>query len=79
VNQTAAHPARQDEPIVLDQFLAEIEREVIQRALRRARGNKAQAARLLGVPRPRLLRRLTQLGLTEPRLTWRPSEPEEDS
>ena len=33
------------------------------RALRQARGNKAQAARLLGIHRTRLRRRLSQLGL----------------
>jgi DNA-binding NtrC family response regulator len=54
----AAHPPRPDERIVLDEFLAEIEQELLQRALRQAKGNKAQAARLLGVSRPRLLRRL---------------------
>ncbi|HWC89959.1 MAG TPA: helix-turn-helix domain-containing protein, partial [Pirellulales bacterium] len=55
-----------DEMIVLEQFLAEIERELIERALARARGNKAKAARLLGMTRPRLYRRLVQLGLEEP-------------
>lgn len=59
----AAHPPRDDERIVLDEFLADIERELFQRALRRARGNKAQAARLLGLTRARLHRRLNQLGL----------------
>jgi DNA-binding NtrC family response regulator len=58
-----AHPAEADEPIQLDEFLAEIERELIQRALRAARNNKTRAAELLGVNRPRLLRRLVQLGL----------------
>lgn len=61
-----AHPARPTESIRLDEFLLEIERELIQRAMQRARGNKAKAARLLGVSRPRLLRRLTQLGLEAP-------------
>jgi len=56
-------PARADEPIELDKFLADIEREVIVRALRRSKGNKAQAARMLGVPRVRLLRRIEQLGI----------------
>jgi DNA-binding NtrC family response regulator len=55
-----------DETIVLEQFMAEIERELIERALARARGNKAKAARLLGMTRPRLYRRLVQLGLEEP-------------
>lgn len=59
----AARPPRADEPIVLDDFLANIEKEVIRRALARSRGNKSKAAELLGVNRNRLLRRLTQLGL----------------
>ncbi|MCA9102844.1 MAG: sigma 54-interacting transcriptional regulator [Planctomycetales bacterium] len=55
-----------DVPIVLDDFLAGIELELIQRALIRAGGNKAQAARLLGMTRPRLYRRLVQLGIDTP-------------
>ncbi len=52
-----------DEAIVLDEFLVRVERELIRRALAQAKGNKAQAARLLGVSRPRLFRRIAQLGL----------------
>jgi len=60
----AEHPRPdEDERIQLDDFLAKIERELIERALRRAKGNKAHAARLLGVKRARLLRRLAQLEL----------------
>jgi DNA-binding NtrC family response regulator len=51
------------ERIVLDEFLASIEREVIGRALADAGGNKTAAAELLGMTRPRLYRRLVQLGL----------------
>jgi DNA-binding NtrC family response regulator len=58
----AAHPRRKEEPIVLDKLLAEIERELIGRALKRSKGNKAKAARLLGMTRPRLYRRMVQLG-----------------
>ena len=58
---------RDDEAIRLDDFLAEIERELLQRALAKARGNKSKAAELLGINRNRLLRRLVQLGLaTQP-------------
>lgn len=53
-----AHPKRPDEPIELDAFLAEIERELILRALRRCRGNKTKAAQLLGINRARFHRRL---------------------
>lgn len=58
-----ARPARDERPIQLDAFLAEIEKELLQRAMRRAKSNKSRAAELLGVSRQRLIRRLVQLGL----------------
>ena len=61
--QELARPAREEETIDLDEFLAGVEKEVLSRALTRARGNKSEAARLLGLSRPRLLRRLVQLKL----------------
>jgi DNA-binding NtrC family response regulator len=51
------------ETIQLDEFLGKVERELVQRAMRQASGNKAQAARLLGIPRARLIRRLDHLGI----------------
>jgi DNA-binding NtrC family response regulator len=54
---------RPSERIVLDDFLASIEKELIVRALAQAGGNKSEAAQLLGMTRPRLYRRLVQLGL----------------
>jgi DNA-binding NtrC family response regulator len=57
------YAARPDETIVLDEYLAEIEKELLRRALERAKGNKTRAARLVGLTRPRLYRRLVQLGL----------------
>jgi transcriptional regulator with PAS, ATPase and Fis domain len=60
-----AHPPRPEETIDLEEFLARIELELIQRALSRAKGNKTKAAQLLGLNRPRLYRRLVQLGLAE--------------
>jgi DNA-binding NtrC family response regulator len=63
--QAAAHPRRAEETIRLDEFLERVERELIRRALGRAKGNKTKAARLLGLTRPRLYRRMVQLGLEE--------------
>jgi transcriptional regulator with PAS, ATPase and Fis domain len=62
----AARPPRDEQPIQLDQFLADIEKELLWRALAKARGNKSKAAKLLGTSRQRLLRRLAQLGLIAP-------------
>ena len=61
--QAAARPRRPEETIVLDEYLGRVERELIRRALTRTKGNKARAARLLGTTRPRLYRRMVQLGL----------------
>jgi len=63
--RAAAHPRRPEETIALDEFLRRVERELLQRAMARAKGNKTKAARLLGMTRPRLYRRLIQLGLEE--------------
>jgi DNA-binding NtrC family response regulator/PAS domain-containing protein len=63
--KAAALPRRATEKIVLDELLSSIEREVITRALAQAGGNKSAAAELLGMTRPRLYRRLVQLGLVE--------------
>ncbi len=54
-----------EEEIELEQYLLSIELELMRRALKAARGNKTKAARLLGMTRPRLYRRLEQLGLVE--------------
>jgi DNA-binding NtrC family response regulator len=56
-----AHPPHEEEQVQLDAFLRQIEGELVARALRRSKGNKAQAARLLGISRPRLLRLKRQL------------------
>jgi transcriptional regulator of acetoin/glycerol metabolism len=64
VEGASVRPRQSEEPIVLDDFLADIERELLRRALVRTRGNKSKAARLLGISRQRLLRRLEQLGLS---------------
>lgn len=49
----------------LEETLARVEREQIQRALDQAGGNKSVAADLLGIPRPKLYRRLESLGFLE--------------
>jgi DNA-binding NtrC family response regulator len=62
-SQAASRIRRKPERIVLDVLLANIEREAIVRAMAQAAGNKTEAADLLGMTRPRLYRRLVQLGL----------------
>ena len=56
-------PRKQPDVINLENFLAGVETELIQRALRESKGNKSKAARLLGLTRPKLYRRMVQLGL----------------
>ncbi|MBP90140.1 MAG: hypothetical protein CMJ64_26105 [Planctomycetaceae bacterium] len=63
VESAAEVPRREEESIDLEAFLEDVERELLTRSLEQAKGNKAQAARLLGVSRARLLRRVSQLGL----------------
>ena len=67
--QQAAEAARfvrkPPQRIDLEQFLAQIETELIERALRVAKQNKSEAARLLGLNRPKLYRRMVQLGLAD--------------
>jgi DNA-binding NtrC family response regulator len=59
------HPIRPDESIELDQYLTQIECELIRRALDTSKGNKAGAARRLGISRGRLLRRIEALQLDD--------------
>ncbi len=54
-----------DDEINLDDFLQSIERELIARAMAQANGTKSRAAKLLGISRARLLRRLGQLGFVD--------------
>lgn len=58
-------PSPDLEAIELDQFLSDIEKELISRALKQAKSNKAKAAKLLGINRTRLLRRMEQLRITD--------------
>ena len=57
----ARRPSRGPQPIVLGEFLDLIERQLIERALHMAKDNKTKAARLLGLTRPRLYRRMERL------------------
>jgi DNA-binding NtrC family response regulator len=52
--------------VSLDATLEEVERKLIQAALRKAEGNVTQAAVKLGVQRNRLIRRIETLGITVP-------------
>jgi transcriptional regulator with PAS, ATPase and Fis domain len=52
-------------PASLPEMLEEVERRLIELAMRRARGNRTRAAELLGIHRFRLLRRLQALGLAD--------------
>ena len=58
-------PPLQTEVVPLDQFLARVETEQIQLALERSRRNKTQAAKLLGLTRARLYRRMEALGIDD--------------
>lgn len=61
----ALHPVPEEQAVDLPRLLAEVETEMIRRALRKADSNKAQAARLLGLSRAKLLRRIEQLGIDQ--------------
>jgi DNA-binding NtrC family response regulator len=63
--EAAKFPRKSIEPIELEKVLAEIETELINRAMKQSKGNKTQAAKLLGLTRPRLYRRMVQLGLVQ--------------
>jgi transcriptional regulator with PAS, ATPase and Fis domain len=65
--QAAARPAKGPVSIQLDQFLEEVEQELLRRAMQRAKGNKAKVARLLGITRSRVIRRLEHFGLAAER------------
>ncbi|WP_165248356.1 sigma 54-interacting transcriptional regulator [Paludisphaera soli] len=61
-----AYPApKPAPPRPLDETLVEVERRLIEDALARCRRNKSRAAEILGVSRPRLYRRLKELGFPD--------------
>jgi DNA-binding NtrC family response regulator len=49
----------------LDELLTQVERRLIEHALQRSGQNKSRAAELLGISRPRLYRRIKDLGLPD--------------
>lgn len=52
-------------PFPLDALLEQVERRLIQLALRQAQGNKSRAAEQLSIWRARLIRRMEALGITD--------------
>jgi DNA-binding NtrC family response regulator len=63
--EAAARPRKAEAAIDLVAFLERVERELIERALSRAKGNKSRAAKMLGMTRPKFYRRLVQLKLIQ--------------
>lgn len=52
-----------EEKIELDAYLESIEKQLIDRALKQAKGNKTKASKLLGISRPKLIRRVQHFEL----------------
>lgn len=65
VDRQSIGPTSRRRPVPLDPLLLQVEREQIELALHEARHNKAQAAELLGITRPRLYRRMEVLGIID--------------
>ena len=57
---------RDDESLDLHRAVEALERSYIERALKRSGGNRAEAARLLGIARPQLYAKMKDLGLELP-------------
>jgi DNA-binding NtrC family response regulator len=55
----------EERPLPLDSLVEKVERRLIVNALKLAKGNKARAAELLSIWRPRLLRRMEALGIKD--------------
>jgi DNA-binding NtrC family response regulator len=63
-SSTAIPSGGPPDDLTLRPALAHLEREYIQRALQRTGGNRAEAARLLGIARPQLYARMKELGIS---------------
>lgn len=63
LRETAA--PKPEKVLALDSILETVEKRLILLALQRAQGNKSKAAELLSIWRPRLLRRLENLGIDD--------------
>jgi DNA-binding NtrC family response regulator len=62
--QGAAAGAGEPEDLNLERARDALERRLILRALDKAGGNRAEAARLLGIGRPNLYAKMRELGIT---------------
>lgn len=63
---SAYNPPPMPPPVTpLDDLLNQLERRLIEQALQRARQNKSRAAELLEISRPRLYRRIRELGIPD--------------
>ncbi len=61
----AYQPPPPPSPVLLDDLLTQVERRLIEQSLVKARQNKSRAAELLGISRPRLYRRIKELGIED--------------
>ena len=63
--RSAVGPSNRQRVVPLDPLLLDVEREQIELALAETRYNKAKAAELLGITRPRLYRRMEVLDIVD--------------
>jgi DNA-binding NtrC family response regulator len=62
-NGHASAPVVNDEDLALHPAVARLEKQLILKALERAKGNRSAAARLLGIGRPLLYAKLEEHGI----------------
>lgn len=70
------HTDNQNREGSLDRILTSIEKREILSALNRTQGQRTQAARLLGISRSRLYRRMEALDIDPRKFSSQPSSPE---